>query len=72
MELPLAPSYEPTALPRDAEHEATFAILQKCRAAKLVEPVGEEHMYYAAMNSKSCRLTPLGKLYWSMAKQGRI
>ena len=71
-ELPLAPSYEPTALPRHAEHEATFTILQKCRAAKLVEPVGEEHMYYAAMNSKSCRLTPLGKLYWSMAKQGRI
>ena len=71
-ELPLGPSYEPTAKPRHAKHEAAFAILQRCRAAKLVEPVGELHMYYAAMNKKSCRLTPLGKLYWSMARQGRI
>lgn len=71
-EMPLDPSYEPTAKPRHAKHEADFAILQRCRAAKLVEPVGELHMYYAAMNSKSCRLTPLGKLYWSMAKHGRI
>jgi hypothetical protein len=72
MELPLDPSYEPTAEPSHPKHEAIFAILQKCRAAKLVEPVGEQHMYYAAMNSNSCRLTPLGKLYWSMAEQGRI
>jgi uncharacterized caspase-like protein len=71
-ELPLDSSYEPTAEPRHPEHESTFAILQRCRAAKLVEPVGEQHMYYAAMNNKSCRLTPLGKLYWSMAEQGRI
>jgi hypothetical protein len=71
-ELPLDPSYEPTVNPRDPEHEAIFAILQRCRAAKLVDPVGEQHMYFAAMNSKSCQLTPLGKLYWSMARQGRI
>jgi hypothetical protein len=70
--LPLDSTYEPTAEPSHAEHEAIFEILQHCRAAKLVEPVGEQHMYYAAMNNKSCRLTPLGKLYWSMANQGRI
>lgn len=68
----LDPSYEPTAEPRHPLHEAIFEILQHCRAAKLVEPVGEQHLYYAAMNRKSCRLTPLGKLYWSMAKQERI
>jgi hypothetical protein len=71
-ELPLDPSYEPTAEPTHPEHEVTFEILQRCRAAKLVEPVGEQHMYYAAMNNKACRLTPLGKLYWSMARQGRV
>jgi hypothetical protein len=71
-ELPLDPSYEPTAEPKHPEHEAAFAILQRCRAAKLVEPVGEQHMYFAAMNNKACRLTPLGRLYWSMADQGRI
>jgi hypothetical protein len=54
-------SFESTAEPSHPEHEAIFAILQKCRAAKLVEPVGEQHMYYAAMNSKSCRLTPAWK-----------
>ena len=42
-------------------------LLQRCRAAKLVEPVGEDHMYYAAMNSRSCALTPLGRHYWRMA-----
>ena len=71
-EIPLDTTYEPTAEPSHPEHEAVFEILQHCRAAKLVEPVGEEHMYYAAMNNKSCRLTPLGRLYWSMANQGRI
>jgi hypothetical protein len=71
-EIPLDTTYEPTAEPSHPEHEAVFEILQHCRAAKLVEPVGEQHMYYAAMNDKSCRLTPLGRLYWSMARQGRI
>jgi Caspase domain len=66
-EFALDPSYEPDAEPRNAEHEAIFAMLQKCRAAELVEPVGEEHMYYAAMHSKTCRLTPLGQHYRQMS-----
>jgi hypothetical protein len=66
-EFPLNPSYEPDAEPRNSEHEAIFYILQRYRAAKLVEPVGAEHMYFAALQSKSCRLTPLGKHYWQMA-----
>lgn len=70
--LRLGPSYEPSEKPRHQEHEETFAILQKCRAAKLVEPVGADHMYFAAMQKKSCRLTPLGKHYWRMAKKGRL
>jgi caspase domain-containing protein len=65
-------SYEPSACPRNQKHEAIFATLQKCRAAKLVEPVGAEHMYFAAMQKKGCRLTPLGKLYWRLAKQERL
>lgn len=68
----LDPSYEPDAEPKHAEHEAVFAILQGCRAAKLIEPVGEDHMYFAAMQSKACQLTPLGRHYWRMAKQGRL
>jgi hypothetical protein len=76
VEFDLDPSYEPdkhgATEPTNEEHERIFGCLQKCRAAKLVEPVGEEHMYYAAMNSKSCRLTPLGRHYWRLANEGRI
>lgn len=71
-EFPLDPSYEPDAQPDHPEHEAIFSILQHCRAAKLVEPVGADHMYFAAMQSKACRLTPLGKHYLRMATQGRL
>ncbi len=71
-EMPLDSSYEPDAEPDHPEHQAIFAILQKYRAAKLLEPVGAEHMYFAAMQNGGCKLTPLGKLYWWMAKQGRI
>lgn len=71
-EMPLDPSYEPDAEPHAPDHEAVFADLQKCRAAKLVEPVGEDHMYFAAMKGKSCRLTPLGRHYWEMANRGRL
>lgn len=68
----LDPSFEPDAEPEHPENEAVFACLQRCRAAKLVEPVDEEHMYYAAMNSTGCRLTSLGQHYWRLANAGRI
>ncbi|MGH9967920.1 MAG: caspase family protein [Pyrinomonadaceae bacterium] len=71
-ELPLDSSYEPDAEPKNPEHEAIFETLQRCRAAKLVEPVRAKHMYFAAMQSSGCKLTPLGRLYWWMAKQGRL
>ena len=69
-DLPLNPSYEPTVEPRDSLSEADFAVLQHCRAAKLVDPVDAEHLYFAAMNSTACRLTPLGWHYRHMAAQG--
>jgi hypothetical protein len=69
---PLDPSFEPTEEPRDSKNESIFSGLQKLRAARLVDPVDEEHMYYAAMKSKGCVLTALGKHYWSMAKAHRI
>jgi hypothetical protein len=66
---PLDPTYEPDAGP---EHEETFERLQECRAAKLLEPMGHEHMYFAAMMGLACQLTPLGKHYWHLAAAGRI
>lgn len=46
--------------------------LQKMESVGLIKPVGEEHMYYAAMNSKSCKLTALGYHYWTLVKKGKI
>ncbi|WP_329793969.1 caspase family protein [Lentzea sp. DG1S-22] len=68
----LDPSYEPDAAPVHVKNQAVFKQLQMCRANKLIEPVGEEHMYYAAMHSTGCILTALGKHYWQLAKRGNL
>ncbi len=56
----------------DEKNVRVFKCLQKLEGAGLIEPVGEEHMYFAAMNSKKCRLTPLGQYYWQLLKEGRL
>jgi hypothetical protein len=71
-EFRLSPRHEPTAEPHDGDAEGTFRCLQRCNRVKLVDPVGEEDMYYAAINSKGCRLTALGRFYWRLADAGRI
>lgn len=81
-ELSLDPSFEPTNSP-DVEHVCIepyavkdnvekFELLQKLESIGFVKPVGEEHMYYAAMRSKTCRLTELGKYYWRLVNDCRI
>ena len=70
--LDLSPAYEPTEEPHDEEKEATFATLQKYRAARLLVPIDEEHLYYVAMNKKACRLTPLGRFYWNLVDRNKI
>lgn len=69
----LDPSYEDTnvdvAIP---EKVAIFKNLQKFEGVGLVVPVGEEHMYYAAQNTKSCKLTALGYHYWRLVKENRL
>lgn len=69
---PLDPSFEPAVNPRNEENERIFGDLQRLRAVGLVEPVGEQHMFYAAINSKACRLTKLGLYYWRLVNDGRI
>jgi hypothetical protein len=71
-EFALDPSYEPDAEPHDPGHELIFSHLQQYRAARLLVPVGEEHLYYAAIHSKACKLTPLGRFYWRLASKGKI
>jgi len=71
-EFALDPSYEFTNVEAAPEHVSTFKDLQKFEGVNLVVPVGEEHMYFAAQNSKSCRLTALGYQYWRLVKEKRI
>ena len=49
-----------------------FKDLQQMEGVGLVVPIGEEHMYYAAMNSTACGLTALGAQYWRLAKERKL
>lgn len=68
----LNPTYETTDPTADSLNVQILKELQKFERVGLVVPVGEEHMYYAAINSKSCRLTALGFQYWRLVKERRI
>ena len=77
IEIQLDPTYEQDKAKADTqeinkEHEADFALLQKYVKLNLVVPVGEEHMYYAAMHRKSCKLTVQGQHYWNLVKKEQI
>lgn len=71
-EFKLDPSFEPEEEPYHAEHHAIFKELQSFRDGRLLHPVGEEHLYYAALRARSCCLTPLGQFYWKLVKAGRL
>jgi hypothetical protein len=70
--LPLSPAYEPEVEPHDAEKEKIFRDLQKFRDCGLVEPIGADHMYHAAIQYKGCGLTTLGKYYWRLVRENKI
>jgi hypothetical protein len=71
-DLPLSPAFEPEIEPHDIEKEEIFRGLLKLRYAGIVEPVGAEHMYHAAIQSRSCRLTRLGRYYWRLVNDNKI
>lgn len=81
-EFKLDPSYEDTNM-KDVKHVivepyakpenvAVLKNLQKLQSVGLVVPVNSEYMYFAAMESKSCRLTSLGYHYWRLVRDKRI
>ncbi len=81
-EYSLDPSYEDTNTKKvdhdviepyaKAENVAVFKNLQKLQGVGLVVPVDSEYMYFAAMDSKACKLTSLGYHYWRLVKDKRI
>jgi hypothetical protein len=68
----LDPTYEPEEDSAIEENTEKFAVLQKLNRVNLVIPVDAEHMYFAALNSKSCKLTILGEHYWKLVTKERI
>lgn len=68
----LDPTYEPTSESFIEDNGKKFEVLQNYNRVNLVVPVEEKHMYYAAMNSKGCKLTPLGIHYWNLVNKNRI
>ncbi len=68
----LDPQHEDTVPGHDPEKARVLKELQKMERVGLVVPVGEEHMYYAAMNSKPCKLTAMGVQYWKLVGSGNI
>ena len=71
-QLELSPTYEPTAEPHDTAKEEIFRDLLKLKYAGLVEPIGAQHMYEAAMSSRKCELTSLGRYYWRMVNENKL
>jgi hypothetical protein len=75
----LDPSFEPELKGRsdgmpepNPENTRKFAVLQKYNRVNLVVPVDAPHMWHAAMESKSCKLTVLGEHYRRLVERGRI
>lgn len=78
-EFQLDPTYEPEMKGRDEgmpdpieDHTEIFSILQKYNRLNLLVPVDAKHMWNAAMESKSCRLTALGEHYRRLVEKERI
>lgn len=78
-EYSLDPTYEPEMKGRDKgmpdpnqENTKTFAILQEYNRLNLLKPINADHMWNAAMESKSCKLTALGEHYRGLAIKNRI
>lgn len=77
-QLQLDPSFEPE-LPSqginplaDPEKTKVFAHLQKLNRVNLLVPNSQPHMYHAAVNSDTVRLTALGEHYRRLALKKRI
>ena len=75
----LDPSFEPELKGRDEgmpapveENTRIFSILQKYNRLNLLIPLNAPHMWTAAMQSKSCKLTALGEHYRKLAEKNRI
>lgn len=71
-EFQLDPSFEPTDPIADPDKSAVFAVLQKYNRVNLLVPIGAPHMWNAAVDSKTVKLTALGEHYRRLSAKGLI
>ncbi|MCI1067415.1 caspase family protein [Stenotrophomonas maltophilia] len=78
-EFNLDPTFEPEIKGRDPgmplpdpENTRKFALLQRYNRLNLVAPVNAPHMWHAAMQSTSCKLTVLGEHYRLLVEKQRL
>jgi hypothetical protein len=79
-QLQLNPTFEPERSPGmgseipapDPTNTHTFRILQRYNRVNLVVPVDAPHMWHAAMESRTCKLTALGEHYRRLVLLGRL
>ena len=68
----LNPSYEDTDATANPDNVKIFKDLQKYQSVGLVVPVDAEFMYFAAIHSKSCKLTAIGYQYWRLVNEKKL
>lgn len=78
-EFQLDPTFEPEIKGRDEgmpepnpENTEKFSVLQKYNRLNLLTPEDAPHMWHAAMESKTCKLTALGEHYRRLVEKNRI
>ena len=70
--LKLSPEYEPEVEPHVEAKENQFRHFQIFRDAGLLEVIGATSLFHAAVQSKACGLTMLGRYYWRLVNDGKI
>ena len=58
--------------PPNPENTRKFAILQRYNRLNLAVPFNAEHMWHAAMESKSCKLTVVGEHWRRLVERGLV
>lgn len=78
-EFSLDPSFEPESKGKDSgmpdanpDNVQIFGVLQKYNRLNLLKPVDAPHMWHAAMEGKSCKLTALGEHYRRLVVKNRL
>lgn len=72
MDFQMDPSYERTDASAKPEHVAVFDTFKILRNAHLLTTEDGMDLYDVALQSRSAKLTPLGHLYWHLAKKGSL